>query len=170
MANHTYCNLRIYGEPEELQAFYEENKGEDRALDFFKATPPVPEGENKNSWHVDQWGTKWNACDSEHDFYSVPDEDDETFVRHYLHYRFYTAWCEPYGWFKLAAKKYPHLEFTMEFEDEAWLHCGEHEAFNGVVDYNKYEYGDPEFEERYKRFEGEEEWEEFVKEQEGNND
>ena len=54
----------------------------------------------------------------------------------------------------------------MSFEDEGWLHCGEHEASNGVVDYNKYEYGDPQFEERYKSFEGEEEWEQFVKEQE----
>ena len=167
MANHTYCNLQIYGEPEALRAFYEENIGEDRALDFQKATPPVPEGENEYSWIVDQWGTKWNTCDAEHEFYSIPDEDDENFVRHYLRYNFYTAWDEPYGWFRLVAEKYPHLEFFMTFEDEAWLHCGEHEAFNGVVDYNKYTYGDPQFEEIYKRFEGEEEWANYVKEQEG---
>lgn len=165
MANHVMCSLEIYGDEDQLQKFYKENCGDDTHLDFHKATPPPKDGDDEYFWYIDIWGTKWNACEAEHEFYNIPDEDEQI-VRHYLRYSFYTAWDEPHGWFKLVAEKYPELEFTMSFEDEGWLHCGEHEASNGVVDYNKYEYGDPQFEERYKSFEGEEEWEQFVKEQE----
>jgi len=46
------------------------------------------------------------------------------------------------------------------------MHCGEHEAYNGVIDYNKYEYGDPEFERTYREQNSDEEWEEYVSERE----
>jgi hypothetical protein len=168
MANHVYCSLEISGDEEELKKFFEDNKGDEEDLDFQKATPPTPQGVNEYAWLCDTWGTKWNAQESFHDFYSMPDDDGV--IQHSLHYTFYTAWDEPYGWFKLVAQKYPNLEFFMKFEDEAWIHCGEHEAFNGVVDYNKYEQGDPQFEEIFKERRGEEEWEEFISEQEEQNE
>lgn len=150
MANHVYCSLDIEGTKEELEKFFEENRGDDGPLDFGKATPPPPEGANEYSWTVDQWGTKWNAQDCEHEFQQITDyDDDEGRVKHVLHYQFFTAWDEPYGWFNLVAEKYPHLGFSMRFEDEGWMHCGFHEAFNAVVDYNKYTYGDPEFREMF---------------------
>lgn len=160
MANHVYCTLRIEGKEEDLKRFYEENKSDGLELDFHKCTPPPPEGYSEYTWTVDSWGTKWNAQECESDFYKMDDEDDIT--RHYLSYQFFTAWDEPYGWLQLASDKYPHLEFLLTFEDEGWNHCGEHEAFNGVVDHHKYTYGDPEFERTYKEFEGDEQWEEFV--------
>ena len=155
MPNFTYCSLNIDGSKEDLEKFLQENRSEQEDLDFYKSAPL-----DQDIHAADVWGTKWNAIEPYAEFQSNG-EDNET-----LHYHFQTAWDEPYGWFEIVAKKYPHLEFHIVFEDEAWLHCGEHEAFNGVVDYNKFSYGDKGFEIMYKNAEGEEEWENYVRERE----
>lgn len=156
MPNFTYCSLNIDGPKEELEKFLQENKSEDSDLDFSKSVPLENDIDASNDW-----GTKWNAIECESDFYN----DGDGGVT--LHYQFQTAWDEPYAWFSAVAEKYPNLEFAMYFEDEAWIHCGFHESFNGVVDYNKFHYGDAEFEKTYKEHNSDEEWEEFVKQQEG---
>ena len=155
MPNFTYCSLNIDGSKEHLEKFYNENKSDELELDFFKSAPLQNDIEAS-----DIWGTKWNAIDCEAEFQN----DGDSGVT--LHYQFQTAWDEPYGWFKIVAQKYPELEFCIAFEDEGWMHCGEYEAYNGVVDYNKYEYGDPEFERTYREQNSDEEWEEYVSERE----
>jgi hypothetical protein len=55
-------------------------------------------------WCIDNWGTKWNACD-------IDWEDD-------AHVKFETAWSAPEGIYKALAEAFPDVHFEVEFADE----------------------------------------------------
>lgn len=64
---------------------------------------------NWYTWHLDNWGTKWNAC---HMVPMDPDYPDEI--------TFDTAWTDPRPIFIALSKKYPDrdLEARCIYEDE----------------------------------------------------
>lgn len=59
---------------------------------------------NWYDWNIDNWGTKWNACDTD-----VVDDDTVTFN---------TAWAAPTPIFEALAKKYPEKSIRVESEYE----------------------------------------------------
>ena len=61
------------------------------------------------SWCIDNWGTKWDACNS-----YVDDEDECEVV-----IAFETAWSPPLEWMQKASEKYPLLVFEMNVEEES---------------------------------------------------
>lgn len=61
------------------------------------------------TWRLAKWGTKW-------------DLGDETIVREdyedgKLEYHFDTAWSPPIAWLEAVSKKYPQLNFRLQYEE-----------------------------------------------------
>jgi hypothetical protein len=60
-------------------------------------------------WHLNNWGTKWNAYDV--------DNEPET-IEGGLRYRFDTAWSSPAQWLYQTAEQFPELRFEDAWQDE----------------------------------------------------
>ena len=70
------------------------------------------------NWCIDNWGTKWNSCDSRCDEY-----DSITFE---------TAWSSPYNVIKKLSEKFPTITINVKYADEdIGNNCGEYEFLNG---------------------------------------
>ena len=79
-------------------------------------------------WNVRNWGCKWDA--------SVQDVDDTSLDTGYVAYVFETAWGQPQEFFEAVVKQFPHLDFTLDYEEEqGW--GGEIYASKGVLDFHK---------------------------------
>ena len=63
---------------------------------------------NWYDWSCDEWGTKWNACDT----YINDTQDD------YFDFSFSTAWSPPIPILYALSEKYPLLRFDTEYEEE----------------------------------------------------
>lgn len=62
-------------------------------------------------WNNRNWGTKWEACDSE-----ITSESEGSVT-----YEFRTAWGVPEPVFREMAKQYPNLEFSFRsIEEQGW--------------------------------------------------
>jgi hypothetical protein len=62
-------------------------------------------------WNVREWGTKWDACDSDFD-----DNTEETHAG--LYYSFNTAWSIPEQVYIAITKQHPELSFQFYAEEE----------------------------------------------------
>ena len=62
-------------------------------------------------WNVREWGTKWDACDSNFD-----DHTEEKAPS--LYYSFNTAWSIPEPAFTAMVRQHPELDFDFESEEE----------------------------------------------------
>ena len=78
------------------------------------------------NWSVDNWGTKWDACDS------VTNNDTEN----ELHLGFDTAWSPPTPWLQKVTEKYKLLKFTLEYTEEGMGFEGKTFARNGEMEDN----------------------------------
>lgn len=65
---------------------------------------------NWYKWNNQNWGTKWNACDTRIDYQN----DNE------LEFSFDTAWCCPHPIFRLLKQQNPSLRLLFDWEDEGW--------------------------------------------------
>ena len=92
---------------------------EDGELPTLVVDPPMSEcltwanGEQDmrwREWRDDNWGTKWDTCDTEVVHESKNDWQVE----------FLTAWCDPEPAIRTLAKKFPSLKFRLYAEHE----CG----------------------------------------------
>ena len=81
------------------------------------------------SWSVDNWGTKWNACDS------CVDWVDDGWVE------FETAWSVPMPIIKKIMKDNPDCEIRIIWSDEDYdgTHTYEHDGHGGYSEYTVYE-------------------------------
>ncbi len=75
-------------------------------------------------WHIDNWGTKWDAKDT-----IVEQLDDQNF-----NVRFHTAWSPPIDWFEKIIPMYPQLEFDLIFDEESCDFCGRMTGIEGEID------------------------------------
>ena len=69
-----------------------------------------PDGKNDDRWYhwnIQNWGTKWDACDKSIDY-----EDDEI-----LALTFNTAWSPPEGIVEKLREKYPDLSFSWFYDE-----------------------------------------------------
>ena len=77
---------------------------------LFYETYNFPDGKNDDRWYmwcVNNWGTKWDACDK-----SVEYEDSEI-----LALTFSTAWSPPEGIVEKLREKYPELSFSCFYDE-----------------------------------------------------
>jgi hypothetical protein len=76
-------------------------------MDFEKIVPRPKEKEaDLYNWNVANWGTKWNARDAEYHLNAGGSEQCIGFS---------TAWSPPVGVFEKLVKKFPKLNFKLEF-------------------------------------------------------
>ena len=84
---------------------------------IFYETYNFPDGKNDDRWYmwcVNNWGTKWDACDK-----SVEYEDSEI-----LALTFNTAWSPPEGIVEKLREKYPELSFQCFYDEPGMESAG----------------------------------------------
>ena len=77
---------------------------------LFYETYNFPDGKNDDRWYmwcVNNWGTKWDACDK-----TVEYEDSEI-----LALTFNTAWSPPEGIVEKLRERYPELNFQCFYDE-----------------------------------------------------
>lgn len=86
------------------------------------------------SWRVDNWGTKWNACEPDSLDILNPVKDATNDTYYYMEYRFDTAWSMPDGIYKALSKMFPKVTIDVEYADEdLGQNCGNVIYENGEV-------------------------------------
>ena len=120
MPNWCSNNLHMEGDAEEIKRFEDTHNsvpktwGEDKPsedktkLDFSASVWDEGNGGKEYSgygydWQIKHWGTKWNACDVEH-------QDDG-------YYSFETAWGPPEAWVRYMSTKYSKLKFVLSYSE-----------------------------------------------------
>ena len=127
MPNWCWNHLEVTGDEKQLQEFVEKSlvKDEHSLIESrlehdnfsFQGTHPMPkeleettspsDKPNWYDWRCDNWGTKWDACESyinqnDIDFFSVT---------------FDTAWSPPVKWINYIMKDFPDLRFSLEYDE-----------------------------------------------------
>jgi hypothetical protein len=121
MPNYCENDLYVSGPGQDIRAFMDHVKGEygGKPLVFdFNALvpepdvcPPLDPGGIDLGWHVTNWGTKWNAL------WPVLLEMDCDEGSAELH--FSTAWSPPRPVILAAARRFPSLQFRLEYFETA---------------------------------------------------
>lgn len=87
-------------------------------------TQPVPYPDGATDWYewsISNWGTKWNAYESDV-------SEDERVVR------FDTAWSHPFPVIEALSKKYPtHVLEVMYADEDLGANCGAYRILKGEV-------------------------------------
>ena len=134
MPNWCWNHLEVSGDEIQLREFVEKSTiNIERDDEFsFNGTHPMPEDLNITKgtqtqdekeqamlnkaryghtdwydWRLDEWGTKWDACESGIDHNDID----------YFAVSFDTAWSPPIYWIKNILKDFPDLCFTLEYEE-----------------------------------------------------
>tara|TARA_R110000823_G_C15539677_1_gene457949 strand:+ start:81 stop:485 length:405 start_codon:yes stop_codon:yes gene_type:complete len=97
MPNWCENEIRVSGDTKKVKAFMKFVKSKDQDFDFEKVIP-LPKGEWDYQWCLDNWDTKWNACDVEREY--NPKYGDE------VEYTFNTAWSPPENIFRELKNKF----------------------------------------------------------------
>jgi len=74
-------------------------------------------------WCVENWGTKWNACEAYLYFHGENE----------VVYNFDTAWSPPLPVIRKASELFPSLEFRLEFFEAGMGFCGKYVCKGGKV-------------------------------------
>ena len=104
--------LEVCGSEDEVAKFMKENMNEDNELSF-QMSVPNPNGEYNNLWSIENWGTKWEANETQLDDRGI---------------HFETAWGPPSAWLEKVAEKYSSLQFTMRYAEGG-------QDFSGLIEY-----------------------------------
>lgn len=133
MPNHCYCELRIKGNPQRIENFFQSVKGVEKLIDEALILPypkkyqdqddkakahnekvyktgkgkPIKDGYNSGGyeWCVENWGTKWGM----YDFSEVKFFQQSAVVR------FFTAWSPPLPLILKMGEMFPRLQFTLRY-------------------------------------------------------
>ena len=151
-----WCSNRLYvkGKPEKVKEFTdtlgEEDANNVRSDFSFHQTVPMPEecsrgmlpagysGPNWYDWSIENWGTKWDACevDCEADGIQshVQNAIDRDLEETVIDIGFDTAWSPPFEWMEKASEKFPELDFEIAFSECGMDFYGTAEAKNGKIE------------------------------------
>ena len=91
----------------ELQKFVEKSTKATKEEFSFEGTLPCGDREDWYNWSCENWGTKWDACDSH-----VNESEPQCFS-----VGFDTAWSPPIAWLRNIMDNYPNLEFSLEYDE-----------------------------------------------------
>lgn len=89
------------------------------------------------SWCCENWGTKWNACDS------YTSKEDDIYI-----IGFRTAWSHPYPIIKALSEMFPSVVFDVRWEEEQGY--GAIYSIENGKSTMKYEWASPQTVEKYK--------------------
>ena len=129
MPNWCFNSLQVEGPREKIDELIEKANhmgDEEEPTPYcmsFKNFLPYPNGEWDYNWCVDNWGTKWDACDP-----YLEDGGGQDIL-----YSFNTAWSPPTPVVEKMIKMYPELSFKMYYEEPGCDFQGELEGSNGEI-------------------------------------
>jgi len=109
MPNWCWNHLEVHGDEIQLREFVEKSTTNIERDDEFSFEGTLPRGDRKDwyEWSIENWGTKWDAC--------------EPFIDHndidYFAVSFETAWSPPIAWIENIMKDFPGLQFTLEYDE-----------------------------------------------------
>ena len=85
----------------------------------------LPRGDRKDwyNWSLDNWGTKWDACEPYIDHNDID----------YFAVSFETAWSPPINWIDNIMQDFPDLCFTLEYEEPGMCFGGRLSAQYEVI-------------------------------------
>lgn len=117
MPNWCWNNLQVMCTEEhvaELQDFVEKSTSIKDTEFSFEGTLFRGNREDWYNWSLNNWGTKWDACEpyideSEPQFFSVS---------------FESAWSPPCNWIEDIMHKYTNLEFELEYDEPGCCFAG----------------------------------------------
>lgn len=135
MPNWCTCELEIEGSEEDISKLLEQGKIPSKwseksefSLDNFIPTPS--DSLDSNSWHMENWGTKWDIS---------PEIDNQgSFVQ----MKFDSAWSPPIEAFERISKLYPSIEFKLNFFEPGMDFCGVAKYHNGLQDMQEFSYNE----------------------------
>lgn len=135
-----FCNnkLILTASNELLNKFWIENRlidDKDNEYLYLSFNKSVPKPENEDDWYnwnINNWGTKWNACDcSVNEIESINDTLNKEYTN--LNYQFDTAWDPPLEWLEKVANIYSDISFTLEYSEPNMDYYGKKEYINGEL-------------------------------------
>ena len=163
MPNWSSNRLYVTGKPEEVKEFTDtlgtaDANGMESDFSFHQTVPMpsnvargnLPFGEepvlNWYDWSIENWGTKWDACDVEPDISVMIKAEvvlaiaakDESLC---IDIGFETAWAPPTDWLENVSKKFPKLHFEIAYSEQGMGFCGTVVAINGELTDNPLEGG-----------------------------
>ena len=78
-------------------------------------------------WALAHWGTKWDVDSTSHVV------DNSNLQKPSVQIEFLTAWSPPLGWLAVAAKRFPALMFTLDYEEPGMCFAGKAVAKRGRI-------------------------------------
>ena len=125
MPNWCYNHLEVSGDEIQLREFVEKSLVKDEHSliesrledDNFSFEGTLPRGDRKDwyDWSVENWGTKWDACESHIHHNDI----------NYFSVSFDTAWSPPINWIDNIMQDFPDLCFTLEYEEPGMCFGGQ---------------------------------------------
>lgn len=136
MPNHVLNYVTFDSRLDEIREYV---KGENGIFDFNKIVPMPTEVAKSTdditsagmpdwyTWSVENWGTKWNCYEIEHDHNG---------------FQFWTAWSAPEQMFIALSKQFPDVTITVQFADEdmGGGNCGVLTLQNGECEFTQGDY------------------------------
>ena len=117
MPNWCWNHLEVTGDEKQLQEFVEKSVSIHEESDHcFSFEGTLPRGDRKDwyEWSIENWGTKWDACEPNIDHNDID----------YFAVSFETAWSPPIAWIENIMKDFPGLQFTLEYEESGMCFGG----------------------------------------------
>lgn len=138
MPNHVINYVAFDSRLDEIREYV---KSEEHGIFDFNKIVPMPDDVYASrevlsanplwyDWSIENWGTKWNCYEMEHDHYG---------------FQFWTAWSTPEAVFRALSAQFPDVTITVKFADEdtGGGNCGTYVLEGG--DIQSFEEGDYEF-------------------------
>ena len=144
MPNWCSNSMVVTGDPEQVGIFVEQMISDSKkgdmtdlsVLDFGAVVPMPPLLMERKSpsddgsitwydWSIENWGTKWNACDAHMEEYKKGDKQ--------AFYNYETAWGPAMAWQEKVIEYFPWLRFDFEWEELGMNFCGSMTGADGKV-------------------------------------
>jgi len=117
MPNWCWNNLTVMCTKEhvaELQDFVDKSTSIKDTEFSFEGTLPRGDREDWYNWSLENWGCKWDACES-----YVNESEPQCFS-----VGFDSAWAPPTEWLRNIMDDYPNLEFELEYDEPGMCFAG----------------------------------------------
>jgi len=117
MPNWCWNNLTVMCTKEhvaELQDFVDKSTSIKDTEFSFEGTLPRGDREDWYNWSLENWGTKWDACES-----FINESEPQCFS-----VGFSSAWAPPTEWLRNIMDDYPNLEFELEYDEPGMCFAG----------------------------------------------
>lgn len=126
MPNWVHNRVEISGDPKVVKELITFVANEEREFDFIKFFAPANKAEYEGGgwydWNIENWGTKWNACEVSREI-SYLESHNETYA---VTYNFDTAWSPPEPIIQRLITFCEQLNLSLNWhylEEQGWGGC-----------------------------------------------